>query len=347
MNPVQQKISCVYIIGVSDEVSAKRKQQTYKVTATKDLHAQAQADGIATAKATEKMDGTCCLIDVFEGQPWLWARHDRKPNKAGEKRFAQYKKNRQKSEDSADSCFSWNFEKDFKEVPPNWVPASRLEMVNGFIMPDKLGHTPGWVPVEVKSRQHCWHLSAVSLEDGLALVLRESDGDKEELVLRSEPMSNLVGQTCELVGSNINGNPYGIGSKKNPLHFLVPHGSLAVTCPSPVDHDATVAWFSSGTVDAGVEGVVWHCSNGELYKLHRHHLNLQWPVVESRLCRRPVKVAVEIVSASGGEDNDDDDETAQQADVFTKLFSLNGQVFDSLQHLCTALFPPSQPAEGL
>lgn len=31
---------------------------------------------------------------------------------------------------------------------------------------------PGWVPVELTSRQHCWHLSAVDYTLGLALVLR-------------------------------------------------------------------------------------------------------------------------------------------------------------------------------
>ena len=30
-----------------------------------------------------------------------------------------------------------------QEVPPNWVPANRLEVVDGVVMPDKLGHTPG------------------------------------------------------------------------------------------------------------------------------------------------------------------------------------------------------------
>ena len=68
MNSVQQKISCVYVIGVTDQASAKRKQQTYKVTATKRLHAKSQADEIASAVPTEKLDGTCCLIGEFEGK---------------------------------------------------------------------------------------------------------------------------------------------------------------------------------------------------------------------------------------------------------------------------------------
>ncbi|GFR75670.1 chromosome 12 open reading frame 29 [Elysia marginata] len=334
MNPVQQKIPCVYKIGVSDEVSDKRKQQSYKVTAMQSLNANAQDDKISSAKSTEKLDGTCCLVELFEGEPWLWARHDRKPSKIGERRFAQYKKNQKENELSN---FSWNPEKDFKEVPPNWIPATCLEVVDGVTMPDKLGHTPGWVPVEAKSRQHCWHLSAVSLENGLALVLRESPDYIGELVLEAEPLSNLVGQTCELVGSNINGNPYGIGTKKNPLHFLVPHGSLGVTCPSPVDQDKMFSWLGGETSVAAVEGVVWHCDNGVLYKLHRHHLNLPWPVPEPRLSRLPVRVVIEPMELSKGEATVDEGKHGD--DIFSTLTSLNRQRFDSLRHLHRTMYP--------
>ncbi|KAK3727699.1 hypothetical protein RRG08_032656 [Elysia crispata] len=339
MNPVQQKIPCVYAIGVTDESSEKRKQQTYKVTATRCLHSKAQFE-IASAIPTEKLDGTCCLVELFEGQPWLWARHDRKPSKAGERKFAQYKKNF-KGKEVPD--FSWNPEKDFKEVPPNWVPANRLEVVDGVVMPDKLGHTPGWVPVGLESRQHCWHLSAVSIEDGLALVLRESKDHIGELVLKAQPLSDLVGQTCELVGSNINGNPYGLGNKKNPMHFLVPHGSMSIACPSPDDQEALLTWLNGETSVSGVEGIVWHCTNGELYKLHRHHLNLSWPIKDPRLSQQPVRVEVELTDTSRNKANEDS--ARQLDDLFTALHSLNGQVFDSLRHLHKNMFPRTQNLE--
>ena len=65
--PVQEKIHCVYVIGVSNEVSSKRPQQNYKVSATSTLTEKAVSDGIVNARATEKLDGTCCLIDTFKG----------------------------------------------------------------------------------------------------------------------------------------------------------------------------------------------------------------------------------------------------------------------------------------
>lgn len=52
------------------------------------------------------------------GQPWLWARHDRKPTKSGERRFAQYRRMKAKLElegrMDAQADFKWDPTKDFK-----------------------------------------------------------------------------------------------------------------------------------------------------------------------------------------------------------------------------------------
>ncbi|CAG5132114.1 unnamed protein product [Candidula unifasciata] len=329
MNPVQQKISCVYLTAVTEETSSKRKYQPFKVSATRQLTEQARRDDVAAAKITEKLDGTCCLVAEFKGQPWLWARHDRKPNKLGARRFAQFKKSQLKLGDKELTAaeFSWDPNKDFKDVPEFWVPASRLEIRNGVVMPDNIGHTPGWVPVELTARHDCWHLSAVDLTLGLALVLRAAETGNDDLIIESQPLSFLCGQTCELIGTNVNGNPYHIGSKKCPIHVLVPHGSLALSCPTPVDYDALYNWFNCPSGQGQIEGVVWHCMNGELHKLHRHHLNLPWPVPEPRLCQRRVKVQVELTSANVAR------ESKKGHNVFSLLCNLNGQVFDSIQEL--------------
>ncbi|XP_059160637.1 RNA ligase 1-like [Physella acuta] len=324
MNPVQRKVSCTYVIGVTDETSTKRNNQTYKVTATNELNPQALIDRVETALSTEKLDGTCCLIQEFQGVPWLWARHDRKPCKAGERRFAQFQKLKQiakKNGEHINSVFNWNMNKDFKDPPVDWIPASQLEVKDGVIMPDSIGHTPGWIPVQHNSRQHCWHLSAIDLNKGLALVLREDKENPEYLVIESQPLSALCGLTCELIGTNINGNPYSLGSKKFPVHLLVPHGSFLLSCPSPADYSTMVDWFNSEGADAQVEGIVWHCSNGALYKLHRHHLNLPWPLAETRLGRKKVKVHVE------------EGDLNQEKNLFTQLSKLNGQVLSSLLDL--------------
>ncbi|KAK5901740.1 hypothetical protein CesoFtcFv8_007069 [Champsocephalus esox] len=83
-------------------------------------------------------------------------------------------------------------------------------------------------------------------------------------------------RTLELIGTNVNGNPYGLGSKKQPLHLLVSHGSFGVRNPPPVDFHQISSWLREGP-GGRVEGLVWHCSDGTLIKVHRHHLGLRWP----------------------------------------------------------------------
>lgn len=59
----------------------------------------------------------------------------------------------------------------------------------------------------------------------------------------------------------------GIGNKKNPLHFLVIHGSIAVKNPPIFKLDSVKDWFESSDSNGRVEGVVWHCPAGVLYKV--------------------------------------------------------------------------------
>ena len=75
----------------------------------------------------------------------------------------------------------------------------------------------------------------------------------------------------------------GIGSKQQPLHVLVVHGSLPVICPSPLTGSAMRRWFEEESEEVGdhnrVEGVVWHCPSGALYKVlwrHRSCRNQSW-----------------------------------------------------------------------
>ncbi|XP_076471287.1 RNA ligase 1-like [Babylonia areolata] len=334
---VQQKMSCVYVTGVQNTPSTKRANQQFKVTASDVLNPEVDVHDLEAACATEKVDGTCCLVQEYQGLPWLWARLDRKPNKQGDKKFQRYQSKLKAWKESEQTdkppSMTWDHEKDFKEVPATWIPASGIEVVDGDPQPDKLGHTPGWVPVETNSRQYCWHLSSVNLDLGIGLVLCRGD-DGRELVIKCQPLSELCGKTCELIGTNINGNPYGVGNKRTPLHLLVVHGSLPVTCPSPAQSGALHRWLSKEEEEEEpetdsdsnkVEGVVWHCPSGALFKLHRHHLNLPWPVKEPRLSGQPVRVHVD--SAHFGFDMD------SKKSHFSFLASVNGSRADKLCEL--------------
>ncbi|KAF3855242.1 hypothetical protein F7725_023297 [Dissostichus mawsoni] len=260
LGSVQHKIPCVFLTEVKEEPSRKRDCQQFQVVATETLNPVALEADIHSAVATEKIDGTCCYVTLYNGRPHLWARLDRKPNKQAEKRFKKHQHQHR-------SCkgFSWDVEEDFKIVPEAWIPA----------------HEPGGD--------------------------EDEDEDEEELEVSAVPLADLMERTLELIGTNVNGNPYGLGSKKQPLHCLVSHGSFGVRNPPPVDFHQISSWLREGP-GGRVEGLV-----------HRHHLGLRWPDGGASLGERPV-----VVRVVGGENTD-------RKDLFSSFCRLNGQRFSRLQ----------------
>jgi len=67
-NGVQQKLPCIFKIAVTNAQSSKRSGQTYKVVATKAISPEVLTSKTTNACATEKLDGTCCYINNYEGQ---------------------------------------------------------------------------------------------------------------------------------------------------------------------------------------------------------------------------------------------------------------------------------------
>ncbi|XP_071382110.1 RNA ligase 1 isoform X1 [Centroberyx affinis] len=332
LGSVQQKIPCIFLTEVKEEQSRKRECQQFQVVATENVNPVALESNIDCALATEKLDGTCCYVTVYKGQPYLWARLDRKPSKQADKRFKKY-------QHSHKSCkgFTWNVEEDFKTVPEAWIPAHRVKHHNGNPVPDEHGHIPeiltgpcacvGWVPVERENKQYCWHSSVVEYDAGLALVLRPSAEEEDTLEITAVPLAELLEQTLELIGTNVNGNPYGLGSKKQPVHALVSHGSVRIRNPPPADFQQLCSWLQDSP-EGRVEGIVWHCNNGTLVKVHRHHLGLRWPDGETLLGSRPV-----VVHVDGTVDEYDID----SRDLFTSFSRLNGRRFSRLRDV---LFDP-------
>jgi len=321
---VRDKISCVFeTTVVHDTSSKKRPDQPFQVVASSDrLRPEAAFlfSGESSARATEKLDGTCTAVRHWNGRPWLWARHDRKPNKAAEKRFrAAMCGQRGTTPGGEEEEFVWNVERDFKDVPAGWTEA-------GSGLPDAGGHIPGWVPVDPKSRTHCWHVTAVELEEpGVALVLQpQSDCSGLEITLRQ--LSDLNNCTLELIGTNVNANPYRLGSRQHPIHFLVRHGILQIS-DDPRTPECLVDWFS--TEAGAVEGIVWHCADESLFKLHRNHLGLKWPIEQPHLISIPVVVNLE---AGVGSDLFQGREFAG-CKLIQSMSKLNGCTFPSLVDL--------------
>ncbi|XP_007570386.1 RNA ligase 1 isoform X2 [Poecilia latipinna] len=314
LGSVQQKIPCVFLTDVKEEASRKHEHQ-FQVVATENVNPVALEANVDCAFATEKLDGTCCYVAVYQGQFYLWARLDRKPNKQAEKRFRKHQHTHKSCKD-----FSWNVEEDFKMVPESWIPAHRVKHSNGHPIPDEHGHIPGWVPVQKSNKQYCWHSSVVDYELGVALVLKPGCDDDDLLEITALPLADLQEQTLELIGTNVNGNPYGLGSKKQPIHCLVPHGSIPVRNPPPVNFQLLSSWFQENC-EGRVEGIVWHCNDGTLIKIHRHHLGLRWPDGETRLGSRPAVVRLGGASAA----------YSDSEGLLSWFSPLNGQRFSRLQ----------------
>ncbi|XP_074868265.1 RNA ligase 1 [Carettochelys insculpta] len=286
LGSVQRKVPCLFVTQVKEEPSAKRERQPFKVLATETINRKALDADIYNAIPTEKVDGTCCYVTTYKGQPYLWARLDRKPNKQAEKRFKRFLYSMEDSKE-----FIWNVEEDFRPVPECWIPAKEIQQASGIPLPDEHGHIPGWVPVDKNSRQYCWHSSVVNYEAEIALTLKCNADDPGLLEISFVPLSDLLEQTLELIGTNINGNPYGLGSKKHPIHLLVPHGAFEIKNPPILKHSDILSWFE-GCREGKIEGIVWHCNDGNLIKLHRHHLGMCWPIGETYLNSQPVVIAV-------------------------------------------------------
>ncbi|KAG8439536.1 hypothetical protein GDO86_005658 [Hymenochirus boettgeri] len=315
---VQQKIPCVFLTQVKDQPSTKREHQMFRVVATETLNPSAVSADVQSALATEKLDGTCCYVTNYKGVPYLWARLDRKPTKQAEKRFKRHIFAKGHSNE-----FVWNVDEDFKSVPDVWIPAKEIKHCNGKPYPDENGHIPGWVPVECGNRQYCWHSNAVNYEAGVAIILKPHKDNLEGLEICLVQLSELLEQTVELIGTNINGNPYGIGSKKHPIHLLIPHGIFHIKDLPLIQHNSLVSWFG-GCPEGKVEGIVWHCRNGSLIKLHRHHLGLCWPIPDPFLNSKPVTITVDLSKYECDCTSDS---------LLNKLSKKTTQIFDSLKDI--------------
>ncbi|KAK2185796.1 hypothetical protein NP493_222g02012 [Ridgeia piscesae] len=335
LGSVQQKLSCVFETIVLEQSSAKRANQSYAVVASENVSKHAIDSKIESATVTEKLDGTCVYVHEFQGKPWLWARLDRKPTKAADKRFKTFQRTHREwrltasrgGGETEEPIFEWgSLVKDFKEVPSNWIPAQQVPLnEEGEPLADKIGHIPGWVPVDPSSRQHLWHLSTVDLTNGTAIILRpSSDDDTAEIKLEitTAPLHLLLESTLELIGTNINANPYQLGTKQQPLHVLVRHGAITFAKSPPLQFSDLKAWFET-CPDGRVEGIVWHCHDGQMFKLHRTHLGLTWPISgRLRLHTYPVIVNVDLTPM-------DTAATPQ----FASLSNHNGTLFSSITEI--------------
>jgi len=72
----------------------------------------------------------------------------------------------------------------------------------------------------------------------------------------------------ELVGKNIQGNPLNLDNNRIVFFTL---GQAPIFENVPTTYDELKSWLpkqkSKYGNDCGIEGIVWHCKNGEMYKI--------------------------------------------------------------------------------
>lgn len=130
-----------------------------------------------------------------------------------------------------------------RPAPENWEAAE--EAANQFT-----GHWPGWLPVIATNPEDKWHISAMNAMNAIAL----EDG------------------TYELVGSKIQGNPYGYA---DGFHILRRHGDKILHGATTLRTFDQIKAYLESRLD--IEGIVWHHLDGRMVKIKRRDFGLEWP----------------------------------------------------------------------
>ena len=129
---------------------------------------------------------------------------------------------------------------DFRPAPEGWVAAEGNPNFH-------TGHWPGWLPIGDGAEDQ-WHWEAYNA-----------------------CQADLVdGQTYELVGPKIQGNPHNYDS-----HLLISHDSRPLKAV-PTEFHELKEWLTQNEL----EGVVWHHSDGRMVKIKRRDFGIEWPVTK-------------------------------------------------------------------
>lgn len=245
LNAVLDKVSAIFVCKHEENTkTAKSGRAGQKYLATNELNedlalAIKDHDYVVTAK----VDGT----NVYVKDGRLLKRRDRKPH--------------------------WKTGK-MKEMPSSWILTGEtggrheigfmdLEKGDKWFFDvfesdgtgtDKIGHPLLAGTPSTKVR-------CIEMESGkLRYVYRE--------------LSDLNEKTFELVGPKLQNNPH-----RFDKHCLIEHGLLRLSSFPRIESgclENIKNWMQDDQIGKSIEGVVLHLSNGQLYKIHRHHLDMEW-----------------------------------------------------------------------
>jgi len=152
--------------------------------------------------------------------------------------------------------------KEGRKVPDDWIETSPV---------DKKGHRIGFIPVQLIGKDDKWFKDALVITE-TEVMIKVFGFDNGTTIIKTVPIKDLEGQTVEFVGPKVQGDPHKIG-----VHCVIPHGIFKLDgFPQDFNFDKFVKWFSEDKKTQFFEGIVVHFENGQLFKIHRHHMDLEW-----------------------------------------------------------------------
>jgi len=192
-------------------------------------------------KATAKVDGTCTLIK--NGQ--LMKRRDIKLG--GDKK---------------------------QQVPPTWFQTGSES---------KEGHLIGFMPLDNGDKWHkdC-HVKIDSKNYNMTKIkIIDINPDGSGLIITNVDIATMEGNSVEVMGPKWQSNPHHI-----PEHCIMRHGAIILSdFPDLYEYakddklnvlEAIKKWFTTNPSGNYIEGVVIHFENSRMFKIHKHHLDLEW-----------------------------------------------------------------------
>jgi hypothetical protein len=96
--------------------------------------------------------------------------------------------------------------------------------------------------------------------------------EKNKLIIKPISLNKLKNQSVELVGPKIQGNPHGLLK-----HCFIKHGLIGLNnFPKDMEFSKVKSLFENDENMAFFEGIVVHFKTGEMFKIHKHHMDLPW-----------------------------------------------------------------------
>lgn len=284
--PVLDKIDPIFVCKHVHEPIAKygRSGQKYLATSTMNADLSALVKKGIPYKATAKVDGTSMLVR----NGVLLKRRDQKLDRKGKKKMPNtWIMTGEPSErhgvgymplEKGDKWFFDVFERDASN--PNVVDQIGHPLVNGT--PSTRVRVIRFSSMVTRSPEYVVTSSDTTGDSTIASRSLEYVSNGRKLEYTYVDLSELNGKSFELMGPKIQGNHHSL-----EFHALMEHGLIDLpTYPLPIDADADAdanallsrikEWQDSDLVGRAIEGVVLHFESGEMFKLHRHHLDMEW-----------------------------------------------------------------------